>query len=89
MLTFDNVILMSCPFQQFDDGGYMMYNCLTSNQKGYYVTKGKAVPITWSKNSATDRTRYFDEDGKEITINTGKTYIALCPDDTWSKTVIE
>ena len=89
VLTFDNVILMSCPFQQFDEGGYMMYNCLTSNQKGYYVTKGKAVPITWSKNAATDRTRYYDEDGKEITINTGKTYIALCPDDTWSKTVIE
>lgn len=34
-----------------------------------------------AKLSDNDVTRFYDFDGNEITVNTGKTYIALCPDD--------
>ena len=32
---------------------------------------------------------YYDEDGNEITLNTGKTYIALVAPDVWDDLVVE
>ncbi|MDD2973094.1 MAG: DUF3048 domain-containing protein [Lachnospiraceae bacterium] len=89
VLTFKNVLLQSCSFHQYDENGYMIYNCLAADQEGYYITDGKAIPVTWTKLGETAVTQYFDADGNEITINTGKTYVALVPDDTWDDVVIE
>ena len=84
VLTFKNVLIQNCTFHQYDENGYMIYNCIdASNRDGYYVTNGKAMPITWAKTGDAEPTRYFDKDGNEITINTGKTYITLVPDDGW------
>ena len=44
---------------------------------GYYFTKGKAIHVTWQKASDYAPTRYFDDNGNEIQLNTGKTYIAI------------
>lgn len=79
--SFKNVIIQDVTFHQYDENGYMIFNCIGEGRWGYYITNGKAMQITWSKLSDTDITRYYDFDGNEITINTGKTYIALCPDD--------
>ena len=49
--------------------------------KGYYITNGKKTDITWKKNESTRKMRYYDAKGNELTINTGKTYIALFPND--------
>ncbi len=46
---------------------------------GYYITNGKAIKITWTKNSRTKKTTYSDINGKEIEINDGKTYINIQP----------
>ena len=46
---------------------------------GYYITNGKAIPITCSKSSRTSKTIYKDMDGKEIDINDGNTWINICP----------
>ena len=62
---------------------------LASGQEGYYITNGKAIPITWTKTSDTERTVYRDLNGDEITINTGKTYIGFVADDVWSELVVE
>ena len=56
---------------------------------GYYITNGKAIPVTWEKNSELDITRYYDKDGNQITLNTGKTYIAFVPYDNWRELVIK
>ena len=48
----------------------------------YIITDGKAINITWKKDSATDRTKYYLEDGTELKLNVGKTYIAVVPTDT-------
>ena len=67
----------------------MVWNCLASGQKGYYITNGKAIPISWTKTSDTERTIYYDTNGDEITINTGKTYIGFVADDVWDELVIQ
>ncbi|MBR3600827.1 MAG: DUF3048 domain-containing protein [Lachnospiraceae bacterium] len=79
--TFKNVIIQDVTFAELDDNGYMVFNCIGQGRWGWYITNGTAMQITWEKLSENGITRYYDFDGNEITINTGKTYIALCPDD--------
>ena len=88
-LAFKNVILQKMSYNQLDAHGYMVWNCLATGQEGYYITNGKAIPITWSKVSDQSRTIYYDMTGDEITINTGKTYIGFVGDDVWSELVVE
>ena len=88
-LEFKNVIIQGCSFFEYGDG-YMCYNAIGSSQKGYYLTNGKAIPISWEKPTYDVLTKFYKLDTKEeITLNTGKTYITLCPDDVWSDLVIE
>ncbi len=88
-LTFKNVLIQNCTFHQYDENGYLIYNCIDMDRDGYYVTNGRAIPVTWGKAGDTDPTRYFDQDGNEIKINTGKTYVTLVPDDSWDDLSIE
>ena len=88
-LSFKNVILQCCSFAQLDENGYLIYNCIGSGQNAWYLTNGVAKDITWIKTSETDVTRFYDENGEELEINTGKTYIGLIPDDTWDKVIFE
>lgn len=46
---------------------------------GYYITDGYAVPITWEKTSRDAQTVYKYEDGTEITVNDGNTFIQIQP----------
>ncbi len=89
VLAFKNVILQKCSFSQLDENGYLIYNCIGSGEYGWYITNGVAKDITWAKTSETDVTRFYDENGEELQINTGKTYIALIPDDTWENIIFE
>ena len=51
------------------------------NGKGYYISNGYAVAITWEKSSASNQTIYKYEDGKEIDVNDGNTYIQIQPEN--------
>lgn len=48
---------------------------------GYYITNGKAIPITATKTSRTSQTVYKDLTGQEIEVNDGRTFIQICPLD--------
>lgn len=88
-LTFKNVFIQDCTFHQYDENGYMIYNCIGTGD-GYYLTNGKAHPVTWIKSSDTAPTVFLDkETGEQVEMNTGKTYITLVPSDTWDDVVIE
>lgn len=89
LLTFTNVIIQKCTFSQLDDNGYLIFNILAENMPGYFLTGGEAVDITWTKLAETDITRYYDGTGQQITLNTGKTYIAIVPDDNWDELVMQ
>lgn len=87
--SFKNAIIQSCGFFEYDDHGYMMFDMIGANS-GYYLTEGKAIPITWAKVEEAGRTYFYNkETGEEITMNVGKTYIALVPSDNWAKLSIE
>lgn len=88
-LAFKNIIIQKCEFAELDENGYLIYNCIFPSEQGWYLTNGIAKDITWAKNSDTDVTRYYDENGEELKMNTGKTYITLVPDDSWERVIFE
>lgn len=90
VLTFKNVLIQDCTFHQYDDNGYLIYNCIDSGRDGYYLTNGKAIPVTWIKSTDTEPTIYLDKQtGEQIEMNTGKTYVTLIPSDSWDDLVIK
>lgn len=89
-LEFKNVILQECTFEKYDDHGYMNYFVTRpGGMHGYYITNGKAIPVTWTKPDECTKTQYFDANGNEIVVNTGKTYIAIVPSDVWTELVVK
>ena len=54
--------------------------------EGYYITNGKAINITWTRNGQDDVTRYYDMDGNEIVLNQGKTWISVVQSSQKDKT---
>ena len=44
---------------------------------GYYISKGGMMKIRWEKEDEYARIRFYDESGRELKINTGKTFIAI------------
>lgn len=90
-LTFENLLIQSCSFVRLDDNGYMVYNVVdNSGNSGYYITNGKAIKVTWYKANDTAPTKFYDNStGEEIKLNTGKTYIAIVPSDSWDDVVIK
>lgn len=76
-LTFTNVIVQNTNWEYQIDGKYLKFQCVDNTQDGYYFTNGKGIHITWEKESDYAPTRYYDDNGNEIQLNPGKTYIAI------------
>jgi hypothetical protein len=79
-LTFKNIIVQNTYFEQRDQQGYLAFQCHDNTRGGWYFTNGKGIRITWEKNRDYDATRYYDENGNEVVINTGKTMILIIQD---------
>lgn len=80
-LTFKNLIIQFVKEWNIDKNGYQTMDLENAKGTGFYFTNGKQVAITWTKKEAESFMRYYDMSGKELTINPGKTYIALFPNN--------
>ena len=88
-MSFKNVIIQIARFEQFDDNGYMCFYGIGDGE-GYFCTEGKYIPITWEKKDQPSLTKFYRKDnGEEIILNTGKTYITICPADVSKDIVME
>ncbi len=88
-LAFTNLIIQCVDMTQLDENGYMQFNVVNGQGTGYYITGGEAISVTWTKTHDTEPTRYYASNGQEITLNTGKTYIAFVATNRWDELVIE
>lgn len=75
-LSFKNLLVQYVKYEDLGEG-YLAFQVHDSRQKGWYITNGKAIQVTWEKNSDFGATRYYDESGQEITLNTGKTMVMI------------
>jgi hypothetical protein len=81
-LAFKNVLVQFTHYETRDDKGYLGYQCHDTTKDGYYFTNGKAIHVTWEKTSDYSSTVYYDDNGTEIEVNTGKTMICILKDGT-------
>lgn len=86
-LSYKNIILQYCPWENYDENGYLNFNVMAGGS-GKYITEGQAIDITWTKDSQWGTTHYYDVNGTEITLNPGKTWVCIIQDTDSSKVEI-
>lgn len=77
VLTFKNVIIQMSSYECINPKNDLQELTQVGEGNGYYCTNGKAVPITWKKESKGNPTKYYLEDGTELLLNPGKTWISI------------
>lgn len=75
-LTFKNILVQYIKSRDLGDG-YLAFQCVDNTEDGWYFTNGRGIHVTWEKASDYGSTRYYDDDGNEILLNTGKTMICI------------
>ncbi len=78
-LKFKNILVQNTFHEELGEG-YLAFQCHDNTRDGWYFTNGKGIHVTWEKSSDYGATRYYDDDGHEITMNTGKTMICIVED---------
>lgn len=76
--TAKNIIVYKLDTITLDSSGRRDIKNIGSGS-GYFISGGYAVPIKWKKDSRSGKTVYTYEDGKEIVLNDGNTYIQILP----------
>lgn len=76
-LAFKNILVQYTKQEILDDKGYLVLQCHDDTRDGWFFTNGKGIHVNWEKGSDYEATRYYDDDGKEIVLNTGKTMICI------------
>ena len=79
-LHYKNIIIQRVPNRTLDSEGRQEVET-TGSGKGYYITNGFFLPIKWSKESRESKTYYTYDDGTEIMVNDGNTFIQIVPVD--------
>lgn len=78
-LSFKNVIIQIVDESNIDRNGYQTMELTGNTGKGYYFSNGKQISITWERKEKDNTMVYKDKSGNVLTINPGKTYIAVYP----------
>lgn len=92
-ISYDNVILQYNFWAQLDDKDYLAFDCHSGGIYQYF-TKGKYVTGRWQREINEDNydmsaIRYYDQDGNELEINNGKTFVCVIQNTEYEKVVIE
>ena len=74
-LSFANIVIQRTYHETRDDNGYLAYQMHDTTNDGYFITKGKMIHVTWEKTDDYSPTTYYDDNGEEVTFNTGRTMI--------------
>ncbi|MDD6201469.1 MAG: DUF3048 domain-containing protein [Lachnospiraceae bacterium] len=86
-LAFKNVLIQFTYHEVRDAKGYLAFQCNDTTRDGWFFTNGKGIHVNWKKTSDYGATRYYDDNGNEIVLNTGKTMVCIVEDgDTFSYT---
>ncbi len=97
-LNYDNILIQYCSWTNYEDTDSYLNIDVLSGGSGKYITRGKAIDVTWGKDAANPAdpfddgnfqpTRYYDLDGNEITLNQGKTWVCIVLDTSADSVVI-
>ena len=74
-----NIIIFSVESYQIDDEGHMRMDLVGHSGNGKYISMGKCIDIKWSKTSETEPIRYKTDDGQDLIMIPGQSYICAIP----------
>ncbi len=69
-----NIFILEANTKMIDSEGRMEIQVIGQG-KGYYITNGRYINITWKKASINDKIIFLDEKGNDIKLNPGTTWI--------------
>ena len=75
---YKNIIIIKVNNRTIDSYGRQDLDTVSSGE-GYYITNGYAIPIFWKKDSRSGKTTYSYDDGKELVVSDGNTFIQVVP----------
>lgn len=75
-LTFKNILVQYVKYEELGEG-YLAFQCHDTTRDGWFFTNGRGIHVNWEKTSDYGATRYYDDYGNEIVLNTGKTMICV------------
>lgn len=73
-ITVSNIVMKVCYGEERDAKGYLAFG-IHGEGDAYVFTNGKVIKATWKRPSDYEPNMYYDEDGNEIILNQGKTWI--------------
>ncbi len=76
---FKNIIVYQVANSDYDASGKLQVIDNIGSGTGYYITNGYAAPIKWQKDSRAAQTVYTYENGQEINVSDGNTFIQIQP----------
>ena len=79
-LSVKNVLVLYAKMGQIsgDDKG-RLYAEFTGEGTGYFACEGSCIPIIWSKTGYTSQFNYTREDGTELELGRGTSYVCIIP----------
>lgn len=75
-LAFKNILVQYVKAEDLG-GGYYAFQCNDNTEDGWFFTNGLGIHVTWKKDGDYDATKFYDDFGNEIQLNTGKTMICV------------
>ena len=87
-LSFDNVLIIACRHENRGDSYNHINVYTTGSGNGYYISKGKYIPVTWSKPGVDEPMTLTKADGSELEMNCGTTFVNIVSDSTLSEITI-
>lgn len=72
------VILFAKEIGSVDSHAHLLYNNVGTGD-GLLLQDGKVMKVTWKKPVRTDRTKFYDQGGKEVQLNRGTMWIEMLP----------
>lgn len=78
-LSFRNILVQNILTEDIGDG-YLAMQCHDTTKDGWFFTQGRGIHVNWQKNGDFGATKFYDDNGDEIHLNTGKTMILVIKD---------
>lgn len=75
-LSFKNILVQNTFYEELGEG-YLAFQCHDTTRDGWFFTNGRGIHVNWEKTSDYGATKYYDDNGDEIVLNTGKTMICI------------
>lgn len=82
MLAYNNVIIQRSKLSWNGSSSAPLFNDIVGTGAADIFVAGQYIAGAWARNKLNERTVFFDQNGNELALQRGKTWIVICDDST-------